>query len=115
MQAFRWDRCGETRIWKGLSPSAKSLRTSRNSAQTRTATRYVVGSFRRVGNDFAPGSAIECPDAGLALQRADLMLDQEEIIGAIAFARHSDPISGEGDDALILAVFGAVSGDFDIA
>ncbi len=115
MQAFRCDHCGETQIWKGASPSVRSPQRQRNHALAGAGTRYVAVSFRRAGKDFAPGPAIECPDAALAVQRADLMVREDDIAGAVAFSRRSDSTSGEVDDAVVLEVFGAIPEDLDIA
>jgi predicted RNA-binding Zn-ribbon protein involved in translation (DUF1610 family) len=119
MQAFRCDPCGETLIWKSARPSLKSAEKPSASAVPkegdRWITRHVAVSFRQVGADFAPGLAIECPDDSLAIQRAELMLREEHIAGAIAFSRRNDPISGEAEDAVILEIFGEIPEDFDIA
>jgi hypothetical protein len=77
--------------------------------------RYVAVSFRRVGNEFVPGPVIECPDASFAIQRAALMMREEDIVGAVAFSRRGGPASGEVEAAVILQVFGATPEGFDIA
>jgi hypothetical protein len=119
MQAFRCDPCGETLIWKSARPPLESAEKPSALALPREGdrwiTRYVAVSFRQVGADFAPGPAIECPDDGLAIQRAELMMREELIAGAVALSRRSDPTSREVEDAVILEVFGAIPEDFDIA
>ncbi len=119
IQAFRCDPCDETLIWKSARPSVESAVKPSALAQPREderwITRYVAVSFRQVGVDFAPGPAIECPDADLAIQRADLLVREDDIAGAIAFSRRSDPASGEVGGAVILEIFGEIPDDFDIA
>ena len=119
MQAFRCDPCGETLIWKSarppLEPAEKPSASAVPREDERWITRYVAVSFLQVGVNFAPGPAIECPDDSLAVQRAELMMREERIIGAVAFSRRCDPTSGEAEDAVILQIFGAIPEDFDIA
>jgi hypothetical protein len=78
--------------------------------------RYIAVSFRRVWNNgFAPGPAIECPDATLAIRRAELMAREEHIAGAVAFSRSADPVGKKVGVAVILKSFGDIPEDFDIA
>jgi hypothetical protein len=42
---------------------------------------------------------VTAPDAGLAIQRAELMMREGEIAGAIAFSRRGNLESGEAEDA----------------
>jgi hypothetical protein len=119
MQAFCCDRCGETLIWRGASPS--HLSTRRQSPSTarpegsRWTRRYVAISFRRVENRFSPGEAIECPDARLAVRRAQLMMREKETVGAVAFSRRSNAQTEEVEAAKILTVLGTIPDGFDIA
>jgi hypothetical protein len=116
MQAFRCDPCCETLIWKGADPSrAQQSPGPAVLRGNRWMTRYVALSFRKAGKDFVPGPALECPDAGLAIQRAELMMREGEIAGAIAFSRRGNLESGEAEDAVVLKVFGAIPEDFDMA
>ena len=118
MQAFRCDACKETLIWKGDVPSARSANQSLGAAVPPTGrwiTRYVVVSFRRVGSDLVPGPAVECPDASLAIQRAELMTRDKEIAGSVAFSRRGNPDTEEYDRAMILKTFGDIPPDFDMA
>jgi hypothetical protein len=110
--------CGERLAWKRASLSsrlAQALPTSPSSREDRQITQYIAVSFRRAWNDFIPGPAIECPDATLAIQRAELMTREEHIAGAVAFSRRGDPVSGEVETAVILESFGNIPEDFDIA
>jgi hypothetical protein len=111
--------CGERLVWKSASLSsrlAQALPTSPSSREgDRRITQYIAVSFRRAWNDFIPGPAIECPDATLAIQRAELMTREEHIAGAVAFSRRGDPVSVEVETAVILESFGNIPEDFDIA
>ena len=111
IQAFCCETCGETLIWKG--PAREQ--TVGPAADSRWITRYIAVSFRRGGKDFAPGPAVECPDAELAIRRAELMTRERDIAGAVAFSRRWNPRSGEFDTALILEIFGDIPEGFNIA
>jgi hypothetical protein len=118
MQAFRCDACRETLIWKGEVPSPRPAKGLPGSAFPPTGgwiTRYVVVSFRRVDSDLVPGPAVECPDASLAIQRAELMTRDKEIAGSVAFSRRGNPDTEEYDTAVILKTFGDIPPRFDIA
>jgi hypothetical protein len=119
MQAFRCDDCAETLIWKGELPSyrsgGKTPGTAAASEGDQWTKRYVAVSFRRAGKDLAPGPAIECPDASTVILRAELMTKENEIVGAVAFSRRSNPHSGEFEAAVILKTFGEIAEGFDIA
>ena len=118
MQAFRCDACKETLIWKGEVPSPRSANQSLGTAFPPTGRwirRYVVVAFRRVGSDLVPGPAVECPDASLAIQRAELMTRDKEIAGSVAFSRRGNPDTEEYDRAMILKTFGDIPPDFDVA
>ena len=119
MQAFCCDHCGETLIWKSVSPSHISTRKRSTSTLhpegSRWTSRYVAISFRRVENRFSPGEAIECPDARLAVRRAQLMMREKETVGSVAFSRRSNAQTGEVEAAKILTVLGTIPDGFDIA
>jgi hypothetical protein len=116
VRGFWCKACPQTLIWKGEPPSrAARRRLIAVSGKTRWITHYIALSFRRAGTDFAPGPAVECPDAGLAIQRAELMTRERDIAGAVAFSRRSNPNSGEFDAAVILGIFGDIPEGFDIA
>lgn len=68
---------------------------------------YVVIPFdRNAEGDIAPGAAQEAMSAGAAERRARALA--LEHAGAIAFSRSGDPVTGEFQDAVILAQFGEV-------
>jgi hypothetical protein len=92
MQAFRCDACGETLIWKG----------------------GVGSSGRKRAGRFAPGQAVECRDAHVAILRAELMARDKTNAGSVAFSRRENSDLGEFKAAVILKVFGSVPKDFDI-
>jgi hypothetical protein len=111
MQAFRCETCGETLIRKGETPSAPTALAE----ESGWITRYVAISFRRSDEHFAPGPIVECPDASLAIQRAELMTRDADIVGSVAFSRRSNPVTGEFEAAQTLEIFGDIPEDFDIA
>jgi hypothetical protein len=118
MRAFRCESCGETLILKGdaekvLLPERPWTPTLPREGDQRI-TRYVAVSFQRVGEGFAPGAAVECLNAGSAIQQAELMMREEDIAGALAFSRRSDPDSGEVVATVILKTFGKIPEGFDI-
>jgi hypothetical protein len=118
MRAFRCESCGETLVLKGdaervLLPERPWTPTLPRKGDRRI-TRYVAVSFRRAGQGFAPGPAVECLTAWSAIQQAELMKREEGITGAIAFSRRSDPDSGEVVATVILKTFGKIPEGFDI-
>jgi len=118
IQAFRCAACGEIH---GLATTA-SRATSSNEvdqdlvlagASTQDLDQhYIAASFRRAGGDFIPGPVVECPDASMAIQRAELMLAENEIVGAVAFSRRVDPITGAFKAAVLLKACGEIPGGF---
>jgi hypothetical protein len=119
MQAFHCDRCDKTLIWKGASPSALSMkRQSVSRVETEGSgwiCRYVAISFHRAKDRFSPGEAIECPDARLAVKRAELMMRNSKTVGAVAFSRRSNLQTGTVEAAEILRIPGMIPDGFDIA
>lgn len=73
---------------------------------------YVALPFIRVEGGLAPGEAVECPNGGAAVRRAQAMAANEANAGAVAFSRSGDPNLGEFQDAVILKAFGEVPDDF---
>jgi hypothetical protein len=72
---------------------------------------YVALPFTHVAEGgLAPGLAIQCPNAGDAIRRAEAMARANA--GAVAFSRRGNPDVGEFDDAVILKTFGEVPDDF---
>ncbi len=70
-------------------------------------TYYVVIPFdRNAEGDIRPGAAQEAISAGAAERRARALA--VEHAGAIAFSRCGDPVTGEFQDATVLAQFGEV-------
>ena len=119
MQAFHCDRCDETLIWKGASPSALSMKRQSVSTVATEGSgwtcRYVAISFHRAKDRFSPGEAIECPDARLAVKRAELMMRNSKTVGAVAFSRRSNLQTGTVEAAEILRILGMIPDGFDIA
>jgi hypothetical protein len=87
-------------IWKSELP--RSVRPEQNE----WVTSYVKVSFGLFNRGFVPGHDVECPDALLATKRAELMLQETEIIGSVAFARRGNPDNGEFDVATVLKICG---------
>ncbi len=57
------------------------------------------------------GAAEECQTPAAALRRAEIMSRAAGSIGAIAFSRSGDPMSGEFSDAKLIRKFGNVPDD----
>ena len=57
------------------------------------------------------GAAEECQTSTAALRRAEIMSHGTGAIGAIAFSRSGDPLTGEFGDAKLLRKFGNVPED----
>lgn len=53
-------------------------------------------------------AAVECMSASAAIMRAETLSRKEGHIGAVAFSRTGDPVSGEFENAVVLRTFGAV-------
>jgi hypothetical protein len=62
----------------------------------------------------APGEAIECPSAGTAILRAEVLSRIRGNIGAIAFSRTGDPNVGVFEDAVVLKKFGDIPIDLSM-
>jgi hypothetical protein len=119
MQAFQCDACGETLISKGEvrspRPATEGPAARLSKERDGRITRCFAVSFRRVGKEFLLRPAVECPDAGTAIQRAELMTRDKENAGSVAFSLRSDPVTGEFEPALILNAFGEIPQGFDVA
>jgi hypothetical protein len=114
MQAFRCDACGETLIWKGEIPAPTNERSGRNTAGD-WEVRCVALSFKRTGNRrLAPGQSVECLDEQTAILRAELMMRDTSVVGAVAFSRRASADFRHVERAVILNTFGTVPKDFDI-
>jgi hypothetical protein len=111
-QVFWCRSCQETLFWRGVVPSHRPK--DRPISSGGRFTRYIAAAFRRAGDGFAPGPVVECPDAELAVQRAQLMVREPEIAGAVAFSRAENADTGDYEPAIILATFGDIPANFDI-
>ena len=58
-----------------------------------------------------PGAAEECQSSTAALRRAEILSHGAGNIGAVAFSRSGDPMTGEFGDATLLRKFGNVPED----
>ena len=75
-------------------------------------TYYVAMPFLQdeTGSPMA-GAAEECQSSSSALRRAELLSRAAGSIGAVAFSRTGDPMSGEFAEAKLLRKFGEVPDD----
>jgi hypothetical protein len=113
MQAFRCDACGETMIWKGeihTSPNERSGKDTRELEAHRVALSFKWTANRRLG----PGQSVECIDEQTAILRAELMMRDKDVVGAIAFSRRASVDFRRAERAIVLKTFGTVPKDFDI-
>jgi hypothetical protein len=78
-----------------------------------TVTYYVALPFVRTEDGVAPGEAIELPNEGAAIRRAEAMSLDAANAGALAFKRGGDPNIGNFTDATILKTFGQVPENLD--
>jgi hypothetical protein len=76
---------------------------------------HVALSFKRVkGDRLAPGQAIECIDEQTAIVRAELMIREKAVAGAVAFSRRASADFRSVERAVILKTVGIVPKGFDI-
>ena len=114
MQAFRCDACGETLIWKGEIRPPTNERSGRDTAGDLEVHRVAL-SFKRTGNGRpAPGQSVECIDEQTAILRAELMMRDKSVVGAVAFSRRASADFRRVERAVILKSFGTAPKDFDI-
>lgn len=75
-------------------------------------TYYVAMPFL-IDTDGSPvaGAAEECQTSTAALRRAEILAHGAGHIGAVAFSRSGDPVTGEFGDARLLRKFGNVPED----
>ena len=75
-------------------------------------TYYVAMPFL-IDEDGSPaaGAAEECQNSAAALRRAEILARAAGNIGAIAFRRSGDPMTGEFGDAELIRKFGNVPED----
>ncbi|QIP07755.1 hypothetical protein [Bradyrhizobium symbiodeficiens] len=75
-------------------------------------TYYVALPFL-IDEDGSPvaGAAEECQTSAAALRRAEMLAHGTGHIGAVAFSRSGDPLTGEFGDAKLLRKFGTVPPD----
>jgi hypothetical protein len=112
MQAFRCDSRGKTLIWKSDIPWSRRPRLLREPSN-RSETCYFAISFTPLEDGgFAPGQAVECADARVAVLRAELMGRDKAKAGSLAFSRRGNSDLGEFEAAVILKVFDNVSKGF---
>ena len=75
-------------------------------------TYYVAMPFL-AGDDgsFVAGAAEECQNSAAALRRAEILAHAAGHVGAVAFSRSGDPMTGEFGDATLIRKFGNVPED----
>ena len=81
----------------------------RDKAMARLTYYVVLPFFRTSDGEVLADEPIEVSDADRARRQAERVARSKG--GAIAFSRTGDPVSGEFDDAVILASFGEVPND----
>jgi hypothetical protein len=81
----------------------------RDEAMARLTYYVVLPFFRTSDGEVLADEPIEVSDADRARRQAERVARSKG--GAIAFSRTGDPVTGEFDDAVILASFGEVSND----
>jgi hypothetical protein len=80
-----------------------------------TVTYYVAITFTVTDDGtVAPGQAIECPSAGTAILRAEVLSRIRGNIGAVAFSRTGDSNVGVFEDAVVLKKFGDIPIDLSM-
>jgi hypothetical protein len=115
MQAFRCDTCGETLIWKGETRPAANEPSGREAVGD-LEVHCVALSFKQSANrSLAPGRSVQCIDEQTAILRAELMMREKSVVGAVAFSRRASADFQRVERAVILESFGTVPQDFDIA
>jgi hypothetical protein len=74
-----------------------------------TLSYFVALPFTRAEDDtMVPGEAIECPNAGNTILRAEVLSRIQGNVGAVAFSRTGDSDVGVFEDAVVLKKFGEV-------
>ena len=75
-------------------------------------TYYVAMPFM-IGEDgsLVAGNPEQCRDSAAALRRAEILTHVAGHIGAVAFSRSGDPMTGEFGDAKLIRKFGDVPED----
>ena len=71
-------------------------------------TYYVALPFADSEDGPVGLEAVECMSANAAIMRAEALSRKEGHIGAVAFSRTGDPVSGDFSDAVVLRTFGVV-------
>ena len=74
-------------------------------------TYFVALPFVAADDGVAASQPVECPTSSAAIMRAEHLSKKEGIVGAIAFSRSGDPLSGAFEDAHVLKTFGNVPDD----
>lgn len=108
MQSFRCEKC---RAVQGLATKASDMATEGDDRELEL--HHVVASFRRAREGFLPGLTVECPNADLAIRRAELMLRHKAVVGVVAFSRRVDPVTGAFKAAILLKTLGQIPEGFE--
>jgi hypothetical protein len=90
----------------GLPPNPVPIRRS-------AAVSFVALAFVRIDGGLVPGEAVECPLPGVAIRRAQTMLNNKANAGAVAFVRKSSDLDAF-EDVAVLKTFGEIPKDFDV-
>lgn len=71
-------------------------------------TYYVALPFVPSDDGAAPAEPVECFNRASVISKAEILSRREGYVGAVAFCRSGDPITGDFGDAQILRRFGEV-------
>jgi hypothetical protein len=74
-------------------------------------TYFVVLPFVATDNGTAAGEPTECYNPIAVVIRAEALSRKEGCVGAVAFSRTGDPVTGDFSDAKVIRKFGDVPDD----
>jgi hypothetical protein len=69
---------------------------------------------RHSEDGIAPGEAVECFNPNAAVMRAEAFSRREGYVGAVAFSRTGDPVTGDFSDTAVIRKFGDVRDDLSV-
>ena len=78
-----------------------------------SVTYYVALPFVDSEEGPVPAEAMECPNEGAAILKAEAMSRKEGFVGALAFKRTGEPNQGIFGEPTVLKTFGLVPENLD--
>ena len=78
-----------------------------------SVTYFVALPFIGSEEGPVPAEAVECPNEGTALLKAEAMSRKEGVVGSLAFKRTGNPNEGSFGEPTILRTFGTVPENLD--